>query len=127
MEKHGSFNAKGIEIMEAIKTKALAYFNSVGITLQFIGWADTFDFSPNVQDAINRRYIAAQDVEIAKQLSSYVGTIQALAAAETLRMFGAKSDGKLPTTIVGIPPEVGALMGGLLSQGHPSPTPSPPK
>jgi hypothetical protein len=36
------------------------------------------------------------------------------AAAHALRAFGDRSDGKLPTTIVGLPPDLGGLLGTLL-------------
>jgi hypothetical protein len=43
--------------MAAIHDKVSAYCDSVGITLDFIGWADTFEFSVAVQKAIDDRYI----------------------------------------------------------------------
>jgi hypothetical protein len=67
-----------------------------------------------VQAAINRRYVASQDKEIALALEPYTATIQALAAAQALRSFGDKSDGKLPTTIVGLPTNAQELLSGLL-------------
>jgi hypothetical protein len=96
-------NANMKAIMEKVKTDATNYFASVGITLDFIGYADTWTFDDAVQAAINRRYVASQDKEIALALEPYTATIQALAAAQALRSFGDKSDGKLPTTIVGLP------------------------
>ena len=107
-------NEDAIPIMAAVKEKAAGYFATVGITLDFIGWADNFEFDPVVQDAVNRRFIATQDQAIAAALAPYAATIQALAAADALRSFGHKTDGRLPTTIVGLPPEIGPLMGTLL-------------
>lgn len=107
-------NEEAVEIMENVKKAATAYFASVGITLDFIGWADTFTFDRPVQDAVNRRYIATQDQAIAAALAPYTATIQALAAADALRSFGQKSDGRLPSTIVGLPPGLGPLMSTLL-------------
>ena len=117
-------NAEANLIIEAVTKKATDYFTSVGITLDFIGWADTFGFDKDVQDAVNRRYIAAQDKEIATVLAPYADTIQKLAAAYALRSFGDHSDGKLPTTIVGLPPDVGGLLGHLLNTGAPPPPPA---
>ncbi len=126
-------NEEAVKVMEAVKDKAAAYFAAVGITLDFIGWADTFTFDPMVQEAVNRRYVASQDQAIAVMLTPHTTTIQALAAAEALRAFGRKTDGKLPATIVGLPPELGPLMGTLLSgtalthpQTGPSPAPATP-
>lgn len=90
------------------------YFATFGITIDFMGWADTFTFDPEVQNAVNRRYIASQDKEIAAALQPFTATIQALAAADALRAFGQKTDGKLPTTLVGFPPELGNLLKTLL-------------
>ena len=107
-------NAEANQIMAAVQKGAGDYFAAVGITLDFIGWADTFTFDKEVQDAVNRRYIASQDQAIATALAPYADTIQKLAAAQALRSFGEHSDGKLPTTIVGLPPDLGALLGTLL-------------
>ena len=110
-------NEEANSIMESVRKVGADYFASVGITLDFIGWADTFTFDKNVQEAINRRYIAQVDQANAALLAPYATTIQTLAAADALRAFGAHTDGKLPTTIVGLPPEVGGLLGTLLRSG----------
>jgi hypothetical protein len=107
-------NEEAVQVMQAVEKKATAYFADVGITLDFIGWADTFTFDREVQEAVNRRYVAGQDQAIAALLAPYASTIQALAAAEALRSFGQKTDGRLPSTIVGLPPELGPLLSTLL-------------
>jgi hypothetical protein len=107
-------NQDAVLIMQTVKQQATDYFASVGITLDFIGWADTFTFDRVVQDAVNRRYVATQDQAIATALAPHVATIQALAAADALRAFGQKTDGRLPATIVGLPTELGPLMSGLM-------------
>lgn len=108
-------NTQAADIITSVAKNAKIYFNSVGITQDFLGWADTFAFDPTVQDAVNRRYIASQDQIIANELAPYATTIQQLAAAQALRSFGDKTDGKLPTTVVGLPPNIGALLSTLLS------------
>lgn len=110
-------NASAAAILTSIETKVREYLASVGITLGFVGWSDTFTFDPTVQDAINRAYIAGKDKEIATALEPHVATLQDLAAANALRSFGEKTDGKLPRTIVNMPGDVGGLMG-LLMSGH---------
>jgi len=110
-------NEEAVQIMQSVKQKATDYFSAVGITLDFIGWADTFTFDHDVQQSVNRRYIASQDQAVAAALAPYAGTIQALAAAEALRSFGQKTDGKLPTTIVGLPADVSGLLSELLKAG----------
>ena len=110
-------NEQANVMMEAIKKASTDYFASVGITLDFVGWADTFTFDKSVQEAVNRRYIAQVDQANAALLAPYAATIQTLAAAGALRSFGDHTDGKLPTTIVGLPTELGALLGTLLRAG----------
>ncbi len=113
-------NEDAVVIMQSVAKLATAYFDTVGITLDFIGWADTFTFDQTIQDAVNRRYVASQDQAIAALLSPYAATIQALAAADALRSFGQKTDGRLPGTIVGLPPELGPLMSTLLKSAPPA-------
>jgi hypothetical protein len=47
-----------IPMMDQIEKSTKAYFESVGITLNFIGWADTFEFDPEIQSALNHKYEA---------------------------------------------------------------------
>ena len=122
MRSFDKANEEAVQVMQAVKQKATDYFSAVGITLDFIGWADTFTFDHDVQQAVNRRCIASQDQAVAAALAPYAATIQALAAAEALRSFGQKTDGKLPTTIVGLPTEIGGLLSGLLKPGSPAGT-----
>lgn len=60
-------NAEAVPMMDNIKKATEVYFKTVGITLNFIGWADTFEFDDSVQHAINQHYIAktlASDVQV---------------------------------------------------------------
>jgi len=109
-------NAQADQIMASVQMNLEKYLKSVGITLDYIGWADTFEFDASVQEAINRRYIATQDEAIAQKLAPYTSTIQALATAEALRSFGNKTDGKLPTNISmwWLPPSMSDFFGKLL-------------
>ena len=101
-------------MLKSIQEQAKAFLAEYGITLDYLGWAGTFTFDESVQDSINRNYIAQQDKEIAEKLAPLTETIKALAAADALRAFGNKSDGKLPSTIVGLPSNVGSLMETLM-------------
>ena len=47
-----------ILMMSAVEKTTKEYFGTVGITLSFIGWADTFNFDPDVQFALNEKYKA---------------------------------------------------------------------
>ncbi len=115
-------NAEAKVIKDTATKLIVPYFAAIGITIDFLGWADTFNFDREIQAAVNRRYIASQDEAIAAALAPYAATIQSLAAAQALRDFGTKSDGKLPTTIVGLPPQLGVLLDTLLKA-----TPAPVK
>lgn len=107
-------NAEAKTIKDTASKAIVEFFATYGITIDFMGWADTFTFDKEVQDAVNRRYIASQDRVIAESLAPYTETIKALAAAQALREFGAKTDGRFPTTIVGLPPNIADLLNGLL-------------
>jgi hypothetical protein len=65
--------------VQTVNQNAAAYLGEVGITLDFIGWADTFTFDREVQEAVNRRYVASQDQAIAALLAPYAATIRTLA------------------------------------------------
>lgn len=107
-------NLEADKMLAAVREGSIAALAPYGITIDYIGWAGTFTFAPEIQAAINRRYIADQDQKVAQQLQPYTATIQALAAAEAVRSFGSKSDGKLPTTILGLPSNVAGLLQSLL-------------
>ena len=51
-------NADMMPMMKDIEKNTREYFASVGITLNFIGWADTFEYDKDVQMAINQKYVA---------------------------------------------------------------------
>ena len=113
-------NAQAELIMASVQKNLETYLKTVGITLDYIGWSDTFEFDKNIQDAINRRFISIQDEAIALKLGPHTQTIQSLAAAEALRSFGNKTDGKLPTNISlwWLPSGVSDFFGGLFKSGQ---------
>jgi len=49
-------NTQALQVMQNVKDAATKYFDSVGITLEYLGWADTMTFDKDIQDAINHRY-----------------------------------------------------------------------
>lgn len=53
-------NLEMIAMMDDITKTAKTYFESVGITLNFIGWADTFSFDNEIQHAVNQNWIAGK-------------------------------------------------------------------
>jgi len=92
-------NAEAAAMMAAIQKKVETYMGSVGITLDFIGWADTFGFDHAVQASIDRRYIATQDLAVATALAPHTATLQALATAEGTRTVANKWNGAVPSSV----------------------------
>lgn len=92
-------NAQAKKIVMSVETKAAEYLASVGITLDYIGYADTLSFDHDVQDAINRAYIATQEAKIAASMAPHVATLQGLASAEATRTISKKWDGKVPNSV----------------------------
>ena len=115
-------NSEAAQMLAALREAAAKEFAARGISLDYLGWAGTFTFSDGIQSAIDRRYIADQDQKIAAQLQPYTATIQALAAADAIRAFALRSDGKLPSTIVGLPANVSELLQSLLASPAPNMT-----
>ena len=114
-------------IKDTAAKQIVDFFAGYGITIDFMGWADTFTFDKDVQDAVNRLYVAKQDEEIGRRLQPYTEVIKALAQAQAQRSFGDKTDGRLPTTFFGMPPEVvGPLLGAQQSAPRPAAAPAAP-
>lgn len=57
-------NDEANTIMAAVEKNARDYFASVGVTLDFIGWGDTFEFDKDVQKAVNDKYAASKLAEV---------------------------------------------------------------
>jgi len=92
-----------IVIMDSIQKTTKEYFASVGVTLDFIGWADTFEFDPAVQKAVNDRFIAAK-------LASALPILQAVAGLKVQEGLGAGLE-KHGLPIVVTPQMIDALVG----------------
>ncbi len=92
-------NDQATKIMTDIEKDVGAYLTSMGVTLDYIGWADTFTFGSRVQDAIDRRYVANKDAAIATQMQPFVSTIQLLASAEATRTLAGKWNGVVPSSV----------------------------
>lgn len=97
-------------IIKSAEKDASAWLGARGITLDFLGWADTFTFDRDIQQAINDRYTS-------EKLAPVMDVLARKAAIETMQ----KWDGKLPTTLSGLyvlPADVwGAVMGWLGDKG----------
>jgi hypothetical protein len=75
-------NDQAVKIMDNVKKSASDYFAGVGITLDFIGWGDTFTFDPDVQKAVN-------DKRNAEALKDVLPVLQALAQLKVQEGMGA--------------------------------------
>ena len=126
-------NNEAAAMLASIRKDSIEFFSPYGITLDYIGWAGTFTFSDGVQSAIDRTFIAEKDALIAAKLAPWADTLLKLASADALRAFGEKTDGRLPSTIVGLPSNLAALTQSLLgpellqkslAPGAPSPLPA---
>jgi hypothetical protein len=89
-------NDEMIAIMDAVEKKSGDYFKSVGITVTFIGWADTFTFDKEIQNAVNSNYEKTVEASNAQKMAPYVSLLSTLAQADALR----KWNGVVSTTTV---------------------------
>lgn len=88
------------KIMTAVQAKAVAYFAERGITVDYIGWADTFSFDKAVQKAINDKFIADTVLPV-------LPTLQALADVKVKEGLGAGIAAHgLPANLIAIPDSV---------------------
>jgi len=94
-------NKKMVAIMDAVETKANAFFNGMGITITFIGWADTFTFDRNIQDSVNSSYETTIQASNYAKLLPYADLLKTFATADAVRKF----NGALPSTFVGQLPD----------------------
>ncbi len=88
-------SANASAIMDTIRKEMKAYLDGHGITLDYVGWADTWSFDREVQDALNRHFAALQERDIAIRLQPYVATLEGLSLADVMR----KWNGVTPSTV----------------------------
>lgn len=108
-------NAQADKIMLESEKKVAQYLmDQFGITLDYIGWGDTFEFDPKVQAALNDRYAA-------DKLNPVMGVLERQAAMEVQRAVataliafgeGVKAKG-LPANLVVLPGGLGEAISGI--------------
>lgn len=64
-------NNEMVKIMDAVEASSSKYLADYGITLDFIGYADAWEFDPSVQKAVNDKYAAGT-------LTPYMAALQDL-------------------------------------------------
>ena len=93
-------SASANTIMETIRKETKAYLDSHGITLDYVGWADTWTFDGEVQDALNRHFAALQEQDIAQRLQPYVATLEGLSLADVMRKWNGATPGSVSLTLL---------------------------
>lgn len=99
-------NEQARAILDSVQKNAAAFFAARGITLDYIGWAGTFTFDKDVQEAINRAYDA-------NKIAPFLDTLKTKALIDAL----ARWDGRLPATLSGlwlVPADVIGAIEGLI-------------
>ncbi len=115
-----SANAKAI--MDTIRKEMKAYLEGNGITLDYVGWADTWTFDKEVQDSLNRHFAALQEQDIAIRLQPHVSTLQGLALTDALRKWNGATPGSMSLTLL---PQGLNDLAGQFAHGVTAPAASP--
>ena len=93
-------NKQAGTIMKNVGTAMTAFLAERGITLDYIGWADTFTFDANVQKAINDKYMA-------DTVAPVLSTLQALADVRIKEGLGqGLATRGLPANLVALPSDL---------------------
>lgn len=113
-------SADAKSIMDTIRKEMRAYLEGNGITLDYVGWADTWTFDKEVQEALNRHFAALQEQDIAVRLQPFVSTLQGLSMADTMRKWNGGTPGSVSLTLLpqGLNDLLGHLAGG--AETHPA-------
>jgi hypothetical protein len=90
-------NAEALAIRQKAEDSVHKYLESVGITLDFMGWADTFTFDADVQKAIDDRYAADKIAPVLPTLQAAAEIKMKEGLAQGLAAHG------LPANLVAIP------------------------
>lgn len=131
-------NASAHTIMTESDTKVRSYLiEQFGITLDYLGWGDTFEFDPKVQNALNDRYAADKLTPVMPVLERQAQIEVQRAVASALISFGqgVKEKG-LPSNLVVLPGNLGDIGSTLVGAaatvtgmnakpGQPAPAPRP--
>lgn len=104
-------NASAHTIMSESDTKVRAYLiEQFGITLDYLGWGDTFEFDQKVQNALNDRYAADKLQPIMSVLERQAQIEVQRAVASALISFGqGVKDKGLPSNLVVLPSNLGEI------------------
>jgi hypothetical protein len=70
------FNKKG-EIVAAVEEQVKALYKPMGISIEYLGFADELGYEKEIQDAINRVFVASKEAEAAISLAQALPVLQA--------------------------------------------------
>ena len=111
-------NAEALPIRQKAEENIRKYLDEVGITLNFVGWADTFSFDAEAQKAINDRCAA-------EKIAPVLPTLQTAAEIRKGLAQGLAAHG-LPANLLAIPTNLLDFAGMLgVSSGNPGKPASP--
>ena len=103
-------NVEAVEIVKSAEKSVREYLVSVGITLDFLGWADTFAFDPAVQKAINDKFVA-------ETVGPVLPVLQALADVKVKEGLGeGLSKHGLPANLLTLPTDLASGFATMLGQ-----------
>jgi hypothetical protein len=103
-------NADANMIMDKVSKEVNDYFATLGITLDFIGYADTWTFDESVQKAIDDRYVA-------QTVSPIMPILQALADVKVKEgLANGLSTRGLPSNLITIPESLLGAVGSLFGK-----------
>lgn len=105
-------NEKSTEIMTEAEKEVTAFLLGRGITLDSMGWAGTFTFTPGVQKAIDDRFIAST-------ISGSLATLKSLADIEVKRGLAEGLKKGLPSFL---PPVMGEWIAKIFGSSSDQPT-----
>jgi hypothetical protein len=95
-------NEQATKILNEVQSGAVSYMNAHGIDLDYLGWADTFEFDNDVQQAINDNWTA-------KEIEPVLPVLRTKVLLDATEKASTKWNGSLPTSVSGfwlLPSEV---------------------
>jgi len=109
-------NAQAVQIMDIVEKEFQQWAEIKGISLDFIGWANTFEFDKDVQKAVNDRYAA-------EKLLPVMSVLEALAQLKIQEGLGKGLETKGPPMV--ITPGMFEAISNIMTKPNPQPQEQP--
>jgi hypothetical protein len=84
------------EIMDIVGKEVTAEFAAKGITIEYVGYANSLTFDKPVQEAINNAYMAEKNAQASQTVAPQLANMQTLAEIDLLKGVATKWNGQLP-------------------------------